>query len=167
MIRRATPADVEIITALVYELADYEKLRDQCTVDAAQIHAALFGPNPSVFAHVAESDGTVVGFALWFLSFSTWDGVNGIYLEDLYVRPAFRGSGLGVALLSALAAECREHGYTRLGWSVLDWNTPSIGFYTSLGAVGQNEWTTFRLSGEALAALAARSDSGRGERTEH
>nr|WP_296774509.1 GNAT family N-acetyltransferase [Rhodococcus sp. (in: high G+C Gram-positive bacteria)] len=156
-IRRAEPTDVDAICGLIRELAEYEKLLDQCTVLPHQIHAALFGSNPSVFAHVAESGGRVVGTAIWFLNFSTWDGVNGIYLEDLYVQPASRGSGLGAALLAALAAECTAEGYTRLSWSVLDWNTPSIGFYESLGAVAQDEWTTFRMTGTALEALAHRA----------
>ncbi|MDJ0395198.1 GNAT family N-acetyltransferase [Rhodococcus sp. G-MC3] len=155
-VRRAQPTDVGAICGLVRELAEYEKLLDQCTVRPEQIHTALFGDNPSVFAHVAESDGGVVGTAIWFLNFSTWDGVNGIYLEDLYVQPASRGSGMGSALLAALAAECTAKGYTRLSWSVLDWNTPSIGFYESLGAVAQDEWTTFRMTGTALEALAQR-----------
>ncbi|HXV94605.1 MAG TPA: GNAT family N-acetyltransferase, partial [Pseudonocardia sp.] len=119
---------------------------------------ALFGPAPALFGHVAEVPATgggteVVGCALWFLNFSTWRGVHGIYLEDLYVRPAHRGAGLGRALLARLAAVCAERGYARLEWSVLDWNTPSIGFYRSLGAVGMDGWTTFRLDGEPLAAL--------------
>ena len=159
MIRRATDRDVDAITGLIHELAEYEKLREQCTVRPDQIRSALFGADPSVFAHVADVDGQVVGFAMWFLSFSTWDGVNGIYLEDLYVQPELRGSGIGSALLAALAAECVTHGYTRLGWSVLDWNTPSIGFYESLGAVAQSEWTAFRLGGEPLRALAARASA--------
>lgn len=154
MIRRAHEGDVDAITALIYELADYEKSIELCTVAPEQIHAALFGESPSVFAHVAEDgDGSIVGCALWFLNFSTWDGVNGIYLEDLYVKPQSRGAGHGRALLAALAHECVARGYTRLSWSVLDWNTPSIGFYESLGAVGQDEWTTFRLTGDALAEL--------------
>ncbi|CCQ17076.1 Acetyltransferase [Rhodococcus sp. AW25M09] len=155
MIRRAAEADVPAITALVHELAAYEKSSALCTVRDEQLQAALFGAQPSVFAHVAEHEGIVVGCALWFLNFSTWDGVNGIYLEDLYVQPAARGGGFGTALLAALAAECVAREYTRLTWSVLDWNTPSIGFYRSLGAQPQDEWTTFRLSEGALAELAA------------
>ncbi|AOD23883.1 MULTISPECIES: GNAT family N-acetyltransferase [Rhodococcus] len=159
MIRRATPEDVPTITGLIYDLAEYEKARHECTVVPEQIHEALFGPQPSVYAHVAEesgedgTEGRVVGVALWFRNFSTWDGVHGIYLEDLFVRPEHRGKGHGRALLAALAHECVERGYTRLSWSVLDWNEPSIGFYRSLGAVAQDEWTTFRLSGPALQAL--------------
>jgi len=159
VIRRATPEDVPAITGLIYDLAEYEKARHECTVVPEQILEALFGPQPSVYAHVAEesgedgTEGRVVGVALWFRNFSTWDGVHGIYLEDLFVRPEHRGKGHGRALLAALAHECVERGYTRLSWSVLDWNEPSIGFYRSLGAVAQDEWTTFRLSGPALQAL--------------
>ena len=155
MIRRARPDDVEAITELIYELAEYEKARHECTVTPEQIHLALFDANPAAFAHIAATDdGTVVGLALWFRNFSTWDGVHGIYLEDLYVTPEHRGAGHGRALLATLARECVERGYTRLSWAVLDWNTPSIGFYRSLDAVPQDEWTTYRLSGAALAALA-------------
>ncbi|MFZ3394153.1 MULTISPECIES: GNAT family N-acetyltransferase [unclassified Rhodococcus (in: high G+C Gram-positive bacteria)] len=156
MIRRVRPDDVDAVTGLIYDLAEYEKARHECTVTTEQIRAALFGPEPSVFGHVAEeADGTVVGVALWFRNFSTWDGVHGVYLEDLYVRPEHRGAGHGRALLAALAHECVERGYTRLSWSVLNWNEPSIGFYRSLGAVPQDEWTTFRLSGDALRELGA------------
>ncbi|MFD3812108.1 GNAT family N-acetyltransferase [Rhodococcus sp. NPDC058639] len=156
MIRRVRPDDVEAVTDLIYDLAEYEKARHECTVTTEQIRSALFDPEPSVFGHVAEEkDGTVVGVALWFRNFSTWDGVHGVYLEDLYVRPEHRGAGHGRALLAALAHECVERGYTRLSWSVLNWNEPSIGFYRSLGAVPQDEWTTFRLSGDALRELGA------------
>jgi len=156
VIRRARPDDVDAITGLIYDLAEYEKARHECTVVPEQIRTALFGAEPSVFAHVAEeNDGSVVGVALWFRNFSTWDGVHGVYLEDLFVRPEHRGAGHGRALLAALARECVERGYTRLSWSVLDWNEPSIGFYRALGAVPQDEWTTFRLSGTALQALGA------------
>lgn len=154
MIRRATPADLAAVTALVYDLAEYEKSRAECTVTEEQLAVALFGANPALFGHVVEDDGVVVGTALWFRNFSTWDGVHGIYLEDLYVRPEFRGRGHGTGLLAALARECVDHGYSRLVWSVLNWNTPSIEFYDSLGARPQDEWTGYRLSGDALAALA-------------
>ncbi|MEE2057560.1 GNAT family N-acetyltransferase [Rhodococcus artemisiae] len=154
MIRRARPDDIAAITDLIYALAEYEHARELCTVVPEQMNTALFGPEPSVFAHVAEeSSGSVVGVALWFRNFSTWDGVHGIYLEDLFVLPEHRGAGHGRGLLAALAHECVERDYTRLSWSVLDWNEPSIGFYRSLGAEPQDEWTTFRLSGEALRAL--------------
>ncbi|MDG3013025.1 GNAT family N-acetyltransferase [Speluncibacter jeojiensis] len=164
MIRRVQIEDVPAIVDLIYGLAEYEKLRHECTVTPEQIEAALFGPNPAVFGHVAveatpdAAREEVVGMALWFLSFSTWDGVHGIYLEDLYVRPDRRGGGHGTALLAALARECVTHGYTRLGWEVLDWNEPSIGFYRSIGARSRDEWTNFRLTGAELAALAERAD---------
>jgi GNAT superfamily N-acetyltransferase len=152
-IRRAEPDDVPAVVGLVYELADYERAPDECHLTPEQLQAALFGPAPAVFCHVAEVDGEVVGCALWFLNFSTWRGVHGIYLEDLFVQPAHRGSGLGKALLLALAQECVRRGYERLEWSVLDWNTPAIDFYKSLGATPQDEWTTFRLTDEPLATL--------------
>lgn len=154
MIRPVTAADVPAVTGLVYELAEYEKARHECTVTEEQMTAALFGPDPAVFGHVVEEDGVVVGTALWFRNFSTWDGVHGIYLEDLYVQPAFRGRGHGKALLATLARECVDRGYSRLAWSVLKWNTPSIEFYDALGAAPQDEWTGYRLSGDALARLA-------------
>ncbi|WP_300019234.1 GNAT family N-acetyltransferase [Pseudonocardia sp.] len=157
MIRVATPADVPAVVGLVHELADYEREAESCLLTGDQLTAALFGPAPALFGHVAEADGEVVGCALWFLNFSTWRGVHGIYLEDLYVRPAHRGAGLGRALLARLAAVCTERGYARLEWSVLDWNAPSIEFYRSLGAQSMDGWTTFRLDGDALAALAAPS----------
>ena len=153
-VRRATESDVHAMVQLVYELAEYERAPEQCHLTAAQLHTALFGPNPALFAHVAEHEGEVVGTALWFLNFSTWDGVHGIYLEDLYVRPSARGSGLGKALLVALAEECVQQGYTRLQWWVLNWNEPAIGFYESLGAVPMDEWTVMRVSGAALGRLA-------------
>lgn len=159
MIRRARVDDVDAITDLIHALAAYEKAPHECTVVPDQLRTALFGPDPAVFAHVAEADdGTVVGLALWFRNFSTWDGVHGIYLEDLFVLPDHRGAGHGRALLTTLARECVRHGYTRLSWSVLDWNTPSIGFYTALGAEPLDEWTTFRLSGAALRDLGAGAD---------
>jgi len=153
-IRRVAPSDVERVVTLVYELADYEKAPQECHLTTEQLQAALFGPAPALFGYVAELDGEVVGFALWFLSFSTWRGVHGIYLEDLFVRPACRGSGLGRALLTTLARECVERGYERFEWSVLDWNAPAIGFYESLGATPVDGWTRYRLADDALAALA-------------
>ena len=153
MIRRVRPDDVPAVVGLVHELADYEREAASCLLTDEQLHAALFGPTPALFGHVAELDGQVVGCALWFLNFSTWRGVHGVYLEDLYVRPAHRGQGLGRALLAALAAVCTERGYARLEWSVLNWNEPSIAFYRSIGAVPMDEWTTFRLDGVALKTL--------------
>jgi GNAT superfamily N-acetyltransferase len=152
-IRRIRPSDLDRAVALVHELADYEKALDECHLTVDQLRTALFGPAPALFGHVAELDGDVVGVALWFLNFSTWDGVHGIYLEDLFVRPAHRGSGLGKALLVTLAEECVARGYSRLQWSVLDWNAPSIGFYRSLGAVPLDDWTVFRLDGDALVTI--------------
>ncbi|MCD2465382.1 MULTISPECIES: GNAT family N-acetyltransferase [unclassified Streptomyces] len=154
MIRTATPADVPVIHALVRDLAEYEKALDEVRTTPGQLQEALFGERPAAFAHVAEAeDGEVVGFALWFLNFSTWRGVHGIYLEDLYVRPEVRGGGHGKALLTELARICVERGYERLEWSVLNWNKPSIDFYESLGARPQDEWTVYRLTDGALAAL--------------
>jgi GNAT superfamily N-acetyltransferase len=153
-IRRIAPADVPAAVALVHELAAYERESESCHLTEEQLTRALFGPDPKLFGHVAtDADGAVVGVALWFLNFSTWRGEHGIYLEDLFVRPDQRGSGLGRALLAALAEECVAHGYERLEWSVLDWNEPAIGFYRSLGAVGMEEWTVNRLTGEALRTL--------------
>jgi len=152
-IRRIRPEDVPTVVRLVHELAEYERAATSCTLTEAQLDTALFGPQPALFGHVAELDGEVVGCALWFLNFSTWRGVHGIYLEDLFVRPTHRGRGLGKALLAALAAVCAERGYGRLEWSVLDWNEPSIRFYRAIGAVPMNEWITYRLDGAALARL--------------
>ena len=155
MIRPAKPEDVAEIHAMVRELADYEKSLDQANATPEQLHDALFGERPAVFAHVAEDDaGRVLGFALWFLNYSTWTGVHGIYLEDLYVRPAARGTGYGKALLAQLARICVERGYRRLEWSVLDWNEPALAVYRSQGAVPMDEWTVHRLTGDALAAMA-------------
>lgn len=155
MIRPARPDDVPVIHALVRELAEYEKEPDAVVATEQDLHTALFGPDPAVFAHVAEEDGGggVVGFALWFRNYSTWTGKHGVYLEDLYVRPEARGRGHGLALLRNLARICVERGYTRLEWSVLDWNEPSIRFYEALGSRPMDEWTVRRLDGGALAAL--------------
>ncbi|GAA1603295.1 GNAT family N-acetyltransferase [Kribbella sancticallisti] len=152
-IRRARPDDVKAIVDLVYGLAEYERAPQECRLTADQLDTALFGTTPAVFCHVAEIDGEVVGCALWFLNFSTWRGVHGIYLEDLFVHPDQRGSGLGKALLTALAQECVRNNYERLEWSVLDWNTPAIDFYKSVGATPQDEWTTYRLTDTALTKL--------------
>ncbi|MGW2276438.1 N-acetyltransferase family protein [Streptomyces sp. NPDC001770] len=162
MIRTATPADVPAIHAMIRELADYEKALDEAQATEDQLHEALFGERPAAYAHIAVSDedGETVGFALWFLNFSTWRGVHGIYLEDLYVRPERRGGGHGKALLTELARTCVDRGYGRLEWSVLDWNTPSIGFYESLGARPQDEWTVYRLTDEALAELGSSETVG-------
>jgi GNAT superfamily N-acetyltransferase len=159
-IRRVEPRDVETVVKLVHALAEYERAPDECHLTAEQLHEALFRPGAALFGHVAEADGEVVGCALWFLSFSTWRGEHGIYLEDLFVEPAHRGSGLGRALLVALADECVRNGYQRLEWAVLDWNTPSIDFYEALGAKAQDDWIVYRLAGEPLTALAALRGDG-------
>lgn len=155
MIRTATPADVPVIHAMVRELAAYEKALHEANASEEQLWEALFGERPAAFAHIAETDGgEVAGFALWFLNFSTWRGVHGIFLEDLYVRPRLRGGGHGKALLTELARICGERGYERLEWSVLDWNVSAIDFYRSVGAVPMDEWTVNRLTGDALRKLA-------------
>ena len=155
MIRTAVPTDVPEILAMVRELADYERAVHEAVATEEQLREALFGPAPAIFAHMAVDDATgeTVGFSLWFLTFSTWLGRHGIYLEDLYVRPDRRGGGHGRALLAELARIALARGYGRVEWQVLDWNEPSIGFYKSLGAFPQDEWTTYRLTGDALAAL--------------
>ncbi|MEV5725436.1 GNAT family N-acetyltransferase [Streptomyces pharetrae] len=155
MIRTATPADIPVIHTLIRELAAYERAPEEARATEAQLHEALFGERPAAYAHIAEDDtsGEPVGFAVWFLNFSTWRGTHGVYLEDLFVRPSARGAGHGKALLAELARLCVERGYQRLEWSVLDWNEPAIGFYRSLGAVPQDEWTVYRLTDQALADL--------------
>ena len=137
------------------ELAEYEKARHEARMTEDQLSAALFGDSRALFGHVAVADGQVVGMALWFLNFSTWRGTHGVYLEDLYVQPQHRGSGLGRELLRTLADVCVQRGYSRLEWSVLDWNTPSIDFYRAAGAVPMDEWTIFRLTDDALTTFAA------------
>ncbi len=154
--RPAAPADVPVLLELVRELAAYEREPDAVEATEELLAAALFGPAPVASCSVALDDGgCVVGFALWYVTFSTWKGRPGLWLEDLFVRPAARGTGLGKALLQELARTCVERGYPRFEWWVLDWNAPAIGFYRSLGAVPQDEWTTFRVDGDALRALAA------------
>ncbi len=153
-IRRAVPADAAAITAMIHGLAEFERAPEQCTVVETQVSTALFQQPATLRAHVAEVDGDVAAMALWFLNFSTWDGVDGIFLEDLFVRPDFRRLGLARGLLSALAKECGDNGYTRLSWAVLNWNTDAIALYQAIGSRPQSEWTTYRLSGAALAELA-------------
>jgi GNAT superfamily N-acetyltransferase len=154
VIRSATPADVPAILGLIRYVADYVRALDEVHATEAQVHDALFGDPPAVFCDVAEVDGAVVGFAVWFLSFSTWLGRHGIYLEDLFVHPDRRRDGIGRALLVGLAQRCVERGYGRLEWSVLDWNEPAIDFYRALGAEAMDEWTVHRVSGDALSLLA-------------
>lgn len=153
-IRRARPEDAADITDMIHGLAEFERAPEHCTVTEKQILTALFADSPTIFGHVAEVDGEIAAMALWFLSFSTWDGVAGIYLEDLFVRNRFRRRGLARALLAELAAECVDGGYTRLSWAVLNWNSKAIALYDGVGAQPQREWTTYRLSGPPLAELA-------------
>lgn len=153
-IRPAIAGDATLVLALVRELAEYERLAHAVDATAAAIDAALFAPSPRVFCDIAEWSGEPVGIALWFLNFSSFRGRNGIYLEDIFVRPAFRGRGIGKALLAGLARRCMAEGWTRLEWAVLDWNTPSIEFYKRQGAELLTEWTICRVTGEALARLA-------------
>jgi len=153
-IRRACPDEAGLVLSLVRELAEYEKLSHEVEATEAMLGAALFGEHPRLFCEIAEWNGEVAGFAVWFSNFSTFSGRSGIYLEDLFVRPAQRGNGIGKALLAHLAKQCVANGWSRLQWSVLDWNTPSIEFYKSLGADMMDEWTTCRLGGPALMALA-------------
>jgi GNAT superfamily N-acetyltransferase len=153
-IRPASPADVPLILALVRELAEYEREPDAVEATEAMLADALFGARPAAEAVVAEADGRPAGFALWFHNFSTWTGRRGLYLEDLYVRPAFRGRGVGRALLAHLAGVAVARGCARFEWSVLDWNAPAVGFYRALGAEPMDGWTVMRLRGPALEALA-------------
>jgi GNAT superfamily N-acetyltransferase len=153
-IRRARPDEAGLVLSFIRELAEYEKLLHEVEATEAVIAAALFGDNPRLFCEIAEWNGEVAGFAVWFINFSTFSGRSGIYLEDLFVRPALRGKGIGKALLANLAKQCVVNGWSRLQWSVLDWNTPSIEFYKSLGAVLMDEWTVCRVNGPALKALA-------------
>ena len=155
MIRPAQAADIPAIHQMVRDLAEYERSLPEVIATEDDLRAALLGGHPSLFAHVAEEDGQVAGFALWFLNYSTWLGRHGIYLEDLYVRPERRGQGHGRALLAELARICVDRGYGRLDWSVLDWNSPTRRFYESLGAVTVDEWVIYRLTGPALHAVAA------------
>jgi GNAT superfamily N-acetyltransferase len=155
LIRPAGAGDVPAIYQLVRDLAEYEKSLHHISATEDDLLQSLTADPAAVFAHVAEHDGEVVGFALWFLSFSTWEGKHGIYLEDLYVRPDMRGGGHGRALLAGLARICVQRGYRRLEWAVLNWNAPALGFYASLGAVPMDEWSVHRLGGAALRALAA------------
>jgi GNAT superfamily N-acetyltransferase len=159
MIREAKIDDVEAIHQLIIELAVYEKEPDAVIASVRDIRENLFGENPVAFCHVAEVDGQVVGIAIWFLNYSTWLGKAGLYLEDLFVKPEFRGSGLGLKLMKTLAQLCVDRGYERFQWWVLDWNEPSINFYKSIGAEAMDEWTVYRLSGSALKSFAASSTS--------
>ncbi|WP_295831072.1 GNAT family N-acetyltransferase [uncultured Microbacterium sp.] len=157
LLRPARRGDEEGILACIQALADYEREPDAVDNTAAMLTDTLFGDDPRAFAFVVEGpDGGIRAIAIWFLTYSTWTGRHGIWLEDLYVHERYRSNGYGVALLAALAAECLDKGYSRLEWTVLDWNEPAIGFYRALGAAAMEEWTTRRVTGDALTALAAR-----------
>jgi GNAT superfamily N-acetyltransferase len=153
-IRPSNINDTDEILAMIYELALYEKAPDEAKATREQIIESFFSDDPKVFCEIVEVDGAVAGFAIWFLNYSTWQGKHGIYLEDLFVRPQYRGKGFGKALLKHLAAICEDRGYGRFQWWVLDWNQPAIDFYKSLGAVAMDEWTVFRVSEQALTQLA-------------
>ena len=155
-IRSARPGDAGLVLQFVRELAEYEKLAHECDATEAMIDAALFGPQTRLFCDIAEWNGEPVGNAIWFLNYSTFTGRHGVYLEDIFVRPAFRQKGIGKGLMVHLARRCVSEGWTRFEWAVLNWNTPSIDFYRSIGAVLKDEWTICRVSGDALQRLAAR-----------
>jgi len=157
-IRAARPDDSALIFSLVRELAEYEKLSHEVNATEEMIAAALFGDAPRLYCDIAEWDGQPAGFAVWFLNFSTFRGRHGIYLEDVFVRPAFRGRGIGKALLMRLARRCVDEGWARFEWAVLDWNAPSIAFYKSIGAHVMDEWKVCRLSGDALSRFAAQGN---------
>jgi len=154
-IRSAKPGDQALILRFIRALAEYEKMLDQVDATEDSLRAALFGKNPRVFCDIAEWNGEAAGFALWFYNYSTFRGTHGIYLEDLFVRPELRGKGIGKAMLAHLAERAVSEGCARLEWWVLDWNAPSIAFYESLGAKAMEDWTVFRVTGEALNKLAA------------
>ncbi|HZV39022.1 MAG TPA: GNAT family N-acetyltransferase [Pseudoxanthomonas sp.] len=158
-LRPATRTDIPLILDLIHGLAEYEREPDAVEATAELLERQLFGEHPGAEVIVAEVDGQGAGFALFFHNFSTWRGRRGLYLEDLFVRPRFRGLGLGRALMIHLAKLAVQRGCARFEWSVLDWNTPAIDFYRSLGAVGMDEWTVQRLDGDALLALAMKADA--------
>lgn len=159
VVRPATPADVAELHNMILELAEFEKAVHEVSATESDLHDALFG-GTSLFAHVIDSpDGNgLAAMAIWFLNYSTWDGKHGIYLEDLYVREKYRGQGFGTTLLRALAKTCTERGYTRFQWWVLNWNTPAIETYKKIGAVPMDEWTVYRLTGDALSEFAEGSN---------
>jgi GNAT superfamily N-acetyltransferase len=152
-VRPATPEDVPELVAMIRELAEYERSLHEVHATEEHLHRTLFAETPAVFGHVLEVDGAVAGMAIWFLNYSTWLGAHSLYLEDLYVRPEFRGGGSGRLLLRTLAEICVQRGYPRLEWWVLDWN-PARGFYHAIGAEALTEWIPYRVSGPALTELA-------------
>ena len=158
-IRPATPRDVPLILSFIHELAEYEKLAHEVVATEERLRETLFGAQPRAEVLIAEAGGEPAGFALYLHNYSTFLARPGIFLEDLYVRPAFRRLGIGRTLLTRLAAIAVERDCGRFEWNVLDWNESAIAFYASLGAKPMSEWTTFRLTGEPLAALAANGDA--------
>lgn len=156
-IRLAIAQDAAEIHRLIYELAIYEKAPESMVATLKQIEDSLFANAPVAYCHVAEVEGKIVGIAIWFLNYSTWLGKPGIYLEDLFVEPEFRGHGIGKSFMRTLAQLCVEREYERFQWWVLDWNSPAIDFYKSLGAVAMDDWTVFRLSGDALKKFALKN----------
>jgi GNAT superfamily N-acetyltransferase len=154
-IRDATPSDIDAIYDYIHALAEYEKAPEEAVLSKSDLSQSLFGQSPQVYCLLSVQDEQVTGIAIWHLNYSTWLGKHGIYLEDLFIDPKFRGQGHGKALLVRLAQICVERGYPRFSWWVLDWNKPSIDFYESLGAKAMDEWTVFRVSGDALTKLAS------------
>lgn len=152
-IRSARRDETSIILQLIKDLAEYEKAPHEVKAGEQEILETIFAENPKVFCDFVEVDGDIAGMAIWFLNYSTWQGKHGIYLEDLYVKLEFRGRGYGKALLQHLANICNERGYGRFQWWVLDWNSPAIEFYRSLGAEAMSEWTVYRVSGDPLRRL--------------
>jgi len=152
-IRPARKEEVGKVLQLIHDLAHYEKAPNEVEATEKELLATIFIDNPKVFCDVVDVDGEIVGMAIWFLNYSTWQGKHGIYLEDLFIKPEYRGHGYGKALLKHLAKICDEKGYGRFQWWVLDWNSPAIEFYRSLGAVAMDEWTVYRVSGKALKEL--------------
>ena len=155
IVRMARPGDEADIVAMIRGLAEFEHALDQCTVTESHITAALFGESPVASCHLVEINGEAAAVALWYRTFSTWDGVAGIFLEDLYVRDKFRRRGLARTLLATLAKECVDNGYTRLAWEVLDWNVNAIALYDAVGGKQMSEWINYRVSGPELDALAS------------
>lgn len=152
-IRPAQQDEVGIVLQLIHDLALYEKAHNEVEATEKELLETIFVDNARVFCDVVDVDGEIAGMAIWFLNYSTWQGKHGIYLEDLFIKPEFRGKGYGKALLQHLAKVCDERGYGRFQWWVLDWNSPAIEFYKSLGAVAMDEWTVYRVSGDPLKKL--------------
>ena len=153
IIRPARREEVGIVLQLIHDLVHYEKAPHEVEATEKELLGTIFAEEPRVFCDLVEVDGDIAGMAIWFLNYSTWQGKHGIYLEDLFIKPEFRGRGFGKALLQHLARICEEKGYGRFQWWVLDWNSPAIEFYRSLGAVAMDEWTVYRVSGDALKDL--------------